>query len=74
MTSEQVAQVLRKAANPVRMVIARIIKCDTGHLPPRKPVVCCVSACFIKYEVTNKLQVKNGELKCVDFVSANRKC
>ena len=48
MTSEQVAQVLRKAANPVRMVIARIITCDTGHLPPRKPVVCRVSPCIFK--------------------------
>ena len=40
MTSEEVAQVLRKAANPVRMVIARVITDDSGDLPPRKPVVC----------------------------------
>lgn len=39
MTSEEVAQVLRKAGNPVRMVIARVITGNSGDLPPRKPVV-----------------------------------
>ena len=39
MTSEEVAQVLRSAGNPVRMVIARVITDNSGELPPRKPVV-----------------------------------
>ncbi len=39
MTSEEVAQVLRKAGNPVRLVIARVITDNSGELPPRKPVV-----------------------------------
>ncbi|CAB3985310.1 Multiple PDZ domain [Paramuricea clavata] len=38
MTSEEVAQVLRQAGNPVRMVIARVITDNSGELPPRKPV------------------------------------
>jgi hypothetical protein len=45
MTSEEVAQVLRQAGNPVHMVIARVIT-DNGELPPRKPVV-SVTALFI---------------------------
>jgi hypothetical protein len=45
MTSEEVAQVLRQAGNPVRMVIARVIT-DNSELPPRKPVV-SVTALFI---------------------------
>ena len=39
MTSEEVAQVLRKAGNPVRMVIARVITDNSNDLPPRTPVV-----------------------------------
>ena len=50
MTSEEVAQVLRKAGNPVRMVIARIITDNSGELPPKKPVVrlfSFIDGCFI---------------------------
>lgn len=39
MTSEDVAQVLRNAGNPVRMVIARVISDTSEGLPPRTPVV-----------------------------------
>ena len=42
MTSEEVAQVLRKAGNPVRLVIARVITDTSGELPPTKPVVSLV--------------------------------
>ena len=39
MTSEGVAQVLRSAGNPVRLVIARVITDTSDDLPPKRPVV-----------------------------------
>ena len=79
MTSEEVAQVLRKAGNPVRLVIARVITDNSGELPPRKPVVSFFSNYLLlnsESELVNHLLFVNMYSKMREIIVqySNSKC